>query len=701
MFYSQTHIDQLMKYLYQSRRIATEQIPAFETVMKRAEFIEFWQKELKTDVAQKEIYWSTAYFMLKEIYYHGFLKQKNLVRSFENSLKHLKVKPEDKFALNNFSRRIEEIKNLPGNTSLTFGQLCQQILTDYHMQNTNRKEVEVNAGGMKEEKSYEHFPILLYQVIREAFKFYLKNLKIPGGTVSDWLTSPKYEEKKTCDEEAFCANWTVGGFDGLGERIKGNAVYAGWYFAAHFLTPKYLNHLVGDIKEYITYVDGIKKREFLALDTPAAEQTESVKKRMETCKEILEVLEFVRNFCGQTSNVLGDYFKDDHEYATYISHFVDYGAEISAEGLKKFCKKPVMNGQNGKIGIYFDEEHPIAIRNVILAKLYGGEQLLSNALAPYKVKESEIIEYYRNANALKEVFVSGICSTAEERRRLTAYQQTKNRLELRNLVTYTEIINDMMSQLISWCYLRERDLMYFQLAVHYLNLFYGKKKQCGIDEKYRKLKTKKFEIEEGALLYQICALYSYSLPVYFERDGKIEGKTGNKYHYFIENYCGGEAEYKKVYEKGLELFQYLEEEEEIRKTRNYIDHFKYYANMDRSLLELYGEIFDRFFIYDLKLKKSVSFVFKNILKKYAVIADTVLKETERDYTVFGKAGKYTRRCSAFALKSKHGLTANRYIYKLKEKNAKGKNTETTEVAAVSEQFLLELFALLTFKMEKI
>ena len=90
------------------------------------------------------------------------------------------------------------------------------------------------------------------------------------------------------------------------------------------------------------------------------------------------------------------------------------------------------------------------------------------------------------------------------------------------------------------------------------------------------------------------------------------------------------------------MFQYMEEEEEIRKTRNYIDHFKYYANMDRSLLELYGEIFDRFFIYDLKLKKSVSFVFKNILKKYAVIADTVLKERERFYTDSGKAGKYTR-----------------------------------------------------------
>ena len=57
---------------------------------------------------------------------------------------------------------------------------------------------------------------------------------------------------------------------------------------------------------------------------------------------------------------------------------------------------------------------------------------------------------------------------------------------------------------------------------------------------------------------------------------------------------------EQFYYAGMELFENINEHDNIVDLRNYIEHFHYYARQDRSILDLYGEIFDRFFSYDLK-----------------------------------------------------------------------------------------------------
>ena len=67
--------------------------------------------------------------------------------------------------------------------------------------------------------------------------------------------------------------------------------------------------------------------------------------------------------------------------------------------------------------------------------------------------------------------------------------------------------------------------------------------------------------------------------------------------------------------EGLSLFENTDEHDDITDTRDYIDHFKYFIKMDRSMMDLYSEVYDRFFRHDHKLKKSVSFVLTNIMAK--------------------------------------------------------------------------------------
>ena len=74
--------------------------------------------------------------------------------------------------------------------------------------------------------------------------------------------------------------------------------------------------------------------------------------------------------------------------------------------------------------------------------------------------------------------------------------------------------------------------------------------------------------------------------------------------------------------EGLSLFENTDEHDDIIDTRDYIDHFKYFIKMDRSMMDLYSEVYDSFLRHDHKLKKSVSFVLTNIMEKNFITIHT-------------------------------------------------------------------------------
>lgn len=103
------------------------------------------------------------------------------------------------------------------------------------------------------------------------------------------------------------------------------------------------------------------------------------------------------------------------------------------------------------------------------------------------------------------------------------YQYIKNRIDFRDIVDYSEIINELLSNIIEWSYLRERDLMFFQFGFHYLNLNSDNEKPDGYREYNDSIRTIK-----GFVLYQIASLYMYSLPIYgFDDKNRLKKEKEN------------------------------------------------------------------------------------------------------------------------------------------------------------------------------
>lgn len=626
MFYGTGHISKLMEYIYTGESNLREaQIPAFNSILKKkdvqATMNEIWGttvlKNVK-DTADIEKFRSMIYFVWKELYYGTFLRQENLKQTFIEYIKtidnEIKKDNKRKAPWENFSNRIKAVNK----DGVTFGELCQFIMTDYNLQNQGKKSVltadqNKDAREKKTGESYQHFPILLHQTIRGMFIEYIKNISKDTKDSNDknsvlwFMKNPTVGHKKELEEfiAEIAGNDSIELYKSLEEITKKDKSLLSWYVMAHFLMPKQLNHLIGDIKNYIQYINNIDQR----AGSVHNNKSEYTLGRAQYYEKVVTVLEFALQYIGRVSNKITDYFTDDEAYASFLSKFVGFGS--TASDLRNFCSES---------GLYHDGTNPILNRNIVYAKMYGNEKILGDIYN--KVTEEDIKEWMnlKGSKVLKKVFESGECQEKTQQEELSKFQKQKNHVELVDIAAHTDIINDFMAQFISWAYLRERDLMYFQLGIHYLRLFYGSKE---LEEKYHKLIGDNINIKEGALLYQIKAMYTHEDPIFkIDKDGKAveagkPGSTGASVKSFTDEYCGDDL----TYDDGLSLFEDINQHYKLGSFRNDIAHMRYMAAPEKSIMDMLSEIYRSFFIYDTKLKKSVSFIVKNILLRYGVIAD--------------------------------------------------------------------------------
>ena len=125
-----------------------------------------------------EMFRNTLYFLLKEIYYFGFLQDRYVSRRFSDALREIRqaADKKDRFATDNFCKRIKEItdniKDGSNGKYTTLGMICQQVMTDYEQQNSAVSKNK-SSGSAKDEKIYQHMKLLLYKTIRKAFEAYL------------------------------------------------------------------------------------------------------------------------------------------------------------------------------------------------------------------------------------------------------------------------------------------------------------------------------------------------------------------------------------------------------------------------------------------------------------------------------------------------------------------------------------------------
>ena len=200
-----------------------------------------------------------------------------------------------------------------------------------------------------------------------------------------------------------------------------------------------------------------------------------------------------------------------------------------------------------------------------------------------------------------------------------------------------------------------------------------------------KLVNNVIDIEEGALLYQIVAMYDYELRI-FETDNSGnakrigQGGPGKSIPVFLKKYCNG----TDVYECGLELFEDINQHEHIIRFRNDIAHMRYMSNQAMNIMSIVSNIYKSFFVYDTKLKKSISLVFKNILMRYGVIADLVFSYNNKNQSI-----KDDMDINIINIKN---LKSDKYVYKIVNEDI----VKQVEIEIRNQVFLEQLHNLLYF-----
>ena len=703
-YYDAEVINTIMENIYCGRKYRAAQVPAFKNIISRPELPQVMNGFVKgnslrrlmncpdRDVINK--YWSALFFVLKELYYYDFLQEQkrpedNVKERFFRAIKKLSGQEKgdkEQKAWESFENRIDQIGR-----DRSFGAICQGLMIEYMLQNSDISMVQTetdNGKANNKKQIYKHYRTLLYNCISEAFIEYLrekwKELRTPVLTAKEW------------SKEEFCR---VDGlkhlslFDHLKETFNDAESGSSWYMAAHFINQKYLNHLLGSIRNYLQFTEDIEDRAISLGDCVDNKREEKNLRYRNT----LEILEFVAQFCERTTNVMEDYFESNQEYAEYLSGFVDYNTTKKETDIEKalysFCKQKFkVDGKEYMAGIYYDGENLIPNRNIIRANMYGNTSCLKPCMDRITLKE--IRTMYADQNKLDMVLKEGVCHTEEEQKAYREYQNEKNRIELFDVCTYTQILNDMQARLIGWSYMRERDLMYYQLGYYYTKLFWTD--SISEEDARRRLVGNLVNVEDGAILYQILAFNSYNLPIIANKNNTVtllkdEGSIGGKaITAFFKNYENAEM----IYEEALDLFENMDEHAAIINTRNYIEHFKYFIKSDRSMMDLYSEIYDRFFRHDHNRKKNVPDSLKNVLADNFMIVDI---DMELGSKKVGEKKKGFREHKAARIEfTDSGIRSTDMTYTIKPDI---KDNKKVLVPARSEVFLKQFRKILEYRIQ--
>lgn len=447
--------------------------------------------------------------------------------------------------------------------------------------------------------------------------------------------------------DEFLPDWSSAKYDTLISEVKNSPELQKWYIVGKFMNARTLNLLVGSMRSYLQYVNDIQKR----AAGLGEQQLHLFAENCESVKKWIQVLEVCLILSARISNEFTDYFKDEEAYASYLKRYIDFGDQAMPSDYSAL----LAFSNEDKIDLYVDTSNPKVNRNIIQAKLYAPDMVLNKVVK--KISRDECRKFNEKKEQIFQFKNMGNAVSWEEQQKILEYQKLKNRVELRDLSEYGELINELLGQLINWSYLRERDLLYFQLGFHYSCLMNESEKP----DVYKTIRSDETTIE-NAVLYQIIAMYINGYPVYVPEKGKLKAKyktggAGQKIGAFCRWASTVEQKEYELYNAGLELFEVVNEHDNIIDLRNKIDHFKYYQGND-SILSLYGEIFDRFFTYDMKYRKNVLNHLQNILLRHKVVIKPIISKDKKEV---GEG--ITKDRAAFLLDE---ISSDRFTYKVKE-----------------------------------
>lgn len=687
-FYDKKNITDLVEKFYKRSYLREAQIPAFSTLLNREKVINYIGEKLNRESmakieGKKAMFEGAIHFLLKEIYCQDFTVSGYASTYFFNAVEAYFVEQGGCVSKNGKEvfyglRNGEDIKTYRSKypyhdaaksfvfyvdklkmEKMSLGNICQAILTEYNQQNSKME---------KDETIFKHYKLLFELCMRNAFIKYVDDnyAFIKEPVIKDEEVIQDYLEKTpiNCLDDL-----TVQESDAEKEKNK----YM-WYMFAHFIHPKQLNHLVGDFKNYIQFRKDIIKRAYYAKEIDIQgkrEWEDSVSEELKSIEEALQVFEFVRGVAGRVSNVYKDYYKDEEEYAQYLSQHIDFKNVHEGtvfDSLRSFCQNALPDEKI--IDIYADEKNPKVLRNIELSRMYAGGDII---LEEYdKVSAEEIKEYYEEQPEIQKILSEGLCQSREEQIRVRKQQSRKERITLNDITGIWQIIYDLHAKLVSMAYLRERDEMYLLLGFYYLAL---QNPEGWPNEKLETLNMGKVNIESGFVLYSVVSVFTYGLNFIYESEEngksvfiKQGGETAKKISKF-------DKKYKDSLECALRIFENTRSDRAINDVRNYVDHFKYFIHHDKSIVDLYNEYYQGMFTYSSKLQKSVWENFVSILKKEHVLATLLLI--------------HRNNLCCFAL-NEEKVTSEKFTFKLKDKSS-------VCIDAKEVEFLKKLCAYLNYR----
>ena len=111
---------------------------------------------------------------------------------------------------------------------------------------------------------------------------------------------------------------------------------------------------------------------------------------------------------------------------------------------------------------------------------------------------------------------------------------------------------------------------------------------------------------------------------------------------------------------------------------------RYMSNQAMNIMSIVSNIYKSFFVYDTKLKKSISLVFKNILMRYGVIADLAFSYNNKNQSI-----KDDMDINIINIKN---LKSDKYVYKIVNEDI----VKQVEIEIRNQVFLEQLHKLLYF-----
>ena len=311
---------------------------------------------------------------------------------------------------------------------------------------------------------------------------------------------------------------------------------------------------------------------------------------------------------------------------------------VEAEDIGKFLKTETsirnINQLNNFSEIFADGENVIKHRSFYNIKKYGILDLLEKIVdkADLKITKEEIKKYENLQNELKRNDFYKIQERIHKNynqkpfliknnekdfndykkaiENIQNYTQLKNKIEFNDLNLLQSLLFRILHRLAGYTSLWERDLQ-FKLKGEFPEDKY-------IDEIFNFDNSKnKIYNEKNKRGGSIVSKYGYFLA---EKDGEIQ-----------ESRARDKKKKKIIKKEGLEI-------------RNYIAHFNYIPDAEKSILEMLEELRE-LLKYDRKLKNAVMKSIKDIFKEYGFIVEFAISHT--------KNGKEIKICSVKSEKIKH------------------------------------------------